>query len=52
MPKIQRPKLRLHRDTVRRLDTPDPKRLATDPVHLPGDTALCGPSRMGTCETV
>lgn len=52
MPKSQRPKLRLHRDTVRRLDTPAAGLLLTDPVQYPGDTALCGPSRMGTCETV
>ena len=45
-----RPTLRLHRETVRRLDTPGPKRLATDPVQYPGDTALCGPSRMSACD--
>lgn len=51
MPKTQRAKLRLHRETVRRLDAA-PTRIATDPVALPGDTVLCGPSRMETgCET-
>ena len=46
-----RPTLRLHRDTLRRLGAPDAKLLATDPVQQPGDTALCGPSRLSFCET-
>ena len=50
MPKTQRPKLRLSRETVRRLNGPDPKLLATDPVQQPGDTAFCGPSRLSYCD--
>lgn len=50
MTRTQRPRLRLHRDTLRRLG-PDLKLLGTDTVQS-GDTALCGPSRMETgCET-
>lgn len=48
MPKSQRTKLRLHRETLRRLE-PDPKLLGTDTVES-GDTALCGPSRMSACD--
>jgi hypothetical protein len=50
MPTLQSPKLRLHRDTVRRLGAPAPGRLATDPVAHPGDTAFCGPSRLSLCD--
>lgn len=50
MPRTQRAKLHLHRETLRRLG-PDPKLLGTDTVES-GDTALCGPSRLETgCET-
>lgn len=50
MPKSQRPKLRLSRETVRSL-VPAWQLLGTDTVRS-GDTALCGPSRMETgCET-
>jgi hypothetical protein len=45
-----RPRLRLHRETVRRLDAPGTKLLGTDPVAHPGDTALCGPSRLSYCD--
>lgn len=44
------PRLRLHRETVRRLDVAGSKRLATDPVRS-GDTAFCSPSRLSYCET-
>ncbi len=45
------PRLRLHRETVRRLDAPGPNRLGSDPVAHPGDTAFCGPSRLSYCDT-
>lgn len=44
------PRLRLHRETVRRLSASAPDRLATDPVPI-GDTALCGPSRLSLCDS-
>jgi hypothetical protein len=50
MPTLHNPKLRLHRETVRRLGAPDAKLLATDPVAHPGDTAFCGPSRLSLCD--
>jgi hypothetical protein len=50
MPKTHRSRLQLHRETLRRLGAPDPKLLATDPVAQPGDTALCGPSRLSACD--
>ncbi|HEX8273031.1 MAG TPA: hypothetical protein VF615_10365 [Longimicrobiaceae bacterium] len=50
MPKAQRPQLRLHRETLRRLGAPAPGRVATDPVAQPGDTAFCGPSRLSLCD--
>lgn len=50
MPRTQRSRLQLHRETLRRLGAPDPKLLGTDPVAQPGDTALCGPSRMSACD--
>lgn len=44
------PRLRLHRETVRRLGSAAPGRLATDPVPI-GDTAFCGPSRLNLCDS-
>ncbi len=48
---MHRPRLRLHRETVRRLDATGPKRLESDPVAHPGDTAFCSPSRLSYCDT-
>ncbi|MEW5928063.1 MAG: hypothetical protein AB1941_11305 [Gemmatimonadota bacterium] len=49
MPKTQRPTLRLSRETLHLL-VPTPRLLGTDTVAYPGDTALCGPSRLSYCE--
>jgi hypothetical protein len=43
------PRLRLHRETLRRL-TADAGLLLTDQ-PLTGDTALCGPSRQSLCDS-
>lgn len=51
MPKTTAPasRLRLHRETLRRLAAGAGLLLTDQP--LPGDTALCGPSRDSLCDS-